>query len=58
MISELLSAIHGVDAGVDWNGVAAFLQQQQVLGIFFLLLVFSGAVSWQYICAVGLGKCH
>ena len=40
MISELLSAIHGVDAGVDWNGVAAFLQQQQVLGIFFFCSYF------------------
>ena len=40
MISELLSAIHGVDAEVDRNGVAVFLQRQQVRGI-FLLLVFS-----------------
>ena len=34
MISELLSAIHGVDAGVDWNGVAAFLQQHESFLIF------------------------
>ena len=58
MISELLSAIHRVDAGVNWIRVAAFLHTVTGSWYVFLLFVFSGAMSWQNNCAVGLGKRH
>ena len=58
MISEHLSAIHRVDAGVNWIRVAAFLQIVTGPWYVFLLFVFSGAMSWQNNCAVGLGKRH